>query len=301
MSLSAMPSGATYLNYLDSRAQIKVPGARIRLASHEMPGDQESSFRQDQGYWLDFCLTPRPSNTRVCYPDHWSPHRYEPLGSVFLLPPGELLRARCDAGRQITVICVLETDQLDRWFDGAIDWTERMIDASVGIQAPAVQQLMRRLGEEVYRPSFGSDVLCEALVMQLSVELGRYYVGIGERAEAGGLPAWRLRIIDERVRDMEQPPTLAELAGLCGLSVRQLTRGFRISRGCSLGDHIAAARIEHAKRLLGEGGSVKTIAFSLGFSSPSSFCCAFRRATGQTPREHRQFAGAEGGETGWRH
>ena len=34
-------------------------------------------------------------------------------------------------------------------------------------------------------------------------------------------------------------PSLAELAELCALSVRQLTRGFRASRGCSLGEHIA--------------------------------------------------------------
>src|SRR3546814_9741860 len=37
-----------------------------------------------------------------------------------------------------------------------------------------------------------------------------------------------------------------------------------------------------------EKPSVKAVSYSLGFSSPSSFCYAFRRATGVTPREFRR-------------
>jgi AraC family transcriptional regulator len=74
------------------------------------------------------------------------------------------------------------------------------------------------------------------------------------------------------------------------LSVRQLTRGFRASRGRSIGDYVAQSRIDHAKRLLATKQSVKAISYSLGFASPSSFSFAFRRATGETPREFRQRA-----------
>jgi AraC family transcriptional regulator len=107
-------------------------------------------------------------------------------------------------------------------------------------------------------------------------------------AAAGGLAGWRLRLIEERLQSSADAPTLAELAALCGLSVRQLTRGFRASRGCSIGDHIASSRVDHARRLLAGDHSVKAIAYTLGFASPSSFCFAFRRATGHTPREYRQ-------------
>jgi AraC family transcriptional regulator len=70
--------------------------------------------------------------------------------------------------------------------------------------------------------------------------------------------------------------------------VRQLTRGFRANRGRSIGDHVAQCRLDNAKRLLATNESVKSIAYSLGFASPSSFCFAFRRATGETPRQFRQ-------------
>jgi AraC family transcriptional regulator len=102
------------------------------------------------------------------------------------------------------------------------------------------------------------------------------------------LAPWRLRIIDERLEALRVAPTLAELAGLCSLSVRQLTRGFRASRGCSIGEYVAQSQIDHAKRLLASEESVKTIAYSMGFASPSSFSYAFRRATGLTPRQFRQ-------------
>jgi AraC family transcriptional regulator len=46
--------------------------------------------------------------------------------------------------------------------------------------------------------------------------------------------------------------------------------------------------MESAKRLLVAGENVKTIAFTLGFSSPSSFTFAFRRAIGLSPSQFRQ-------------
>jgi AraC family transcriptional regulator len=97
-----------------------------------------------------------------------------------------------------------------------------------------------------------------------------------------------MRLIDDRLRESLAAPTLSELATLCNMSVRQLTRAFRTSRRRSIGDHMAQCRLDHAKRLLTDDRSIKSVAYSLGFSSPSSFSYAFRRATGQSPREFQQ-------------
>jgi AraC family transcriptional regulator len=76
------------------------------------------------------------------------------------------------------------------------------------------------------------------------------------------------------------------------MSVRQLTRGFRTSRGCSISDHLVELRIEAAKRRLASSQeSIKTIAAAVGFASQSSFTFAFRRETGSTPNEFRKRAG----------
>ncbi len=135
-------------------------------------------------------------------------------------------------------------------------------------------------------PPFG--VLVHALLAgQLAIELARYCSGIEDGPVSGGLAAWRLRLIDERLKDVHVVPTLIELADMCHLSVRQLTRGFRASRGCSIRDHVARCRIESAKRLLGSEDSIKAVAFAVGFSSASAFAYAFRAATGSTPLQFR--------------
>jgi AraC family transcriptional regulator len=72
--------------------------------------------------------------------------------------------------------------------------------------------------------------------------------------------------------------------------VRQLTRGFRVSRGCSIGDYLAQARIDMAKRRLASEESIKAVAIAMGFGSPSNFTSAFRRSTGMTPGQFRQRA-----------
>jgi Helix-turn-helix domain len=44
-----------------------------------------------------------------------------------------------------------------------------------------------------------------------------------------------------------------------------------------------AQLVDHSKRLLAAGESIKSTAFALGFSSAPAFCYAFRRAAGMTP------------------
>jgi AraC family transcriptional regulator len=130
-------------------------------------------------------------------------------------------------------------------------------------------------------------MLVELMVAQLAIELGRYWTAVENENASGGLAPWRVRLIDERLREAE-PPTLAERAALCKLSVRQLTRAYRTSFQRSIGEHVAHTRLERAKRLLAGDQSVKAIALTLGFASPSSFIVAFRRTLGETPQQYRR-------------
>ena len=269
-------------------AELHVPAAKIQLVRFHIVEPADDVLRDD-AYWLDLCLTPRPRNARACYRDHWAADHFEPIGDVFLVPPGETMRARSDGGRpQVSILCHLLPEPIREWFGGDLRWTEPRLKASLDIGDATIRGLLLRLAQEARHPGFGSTVLVELIAAQMAIELGRYCASITEDPARGGLAAWRLRRIEERLREGQQIATLAELAGLCRLSVRQLTRGFRISRGCSLGQYMAQCRLESAKRLLAADKSVKAIAYSLGFASPSSFSYAFRRAVGETPRQFRQ-------------
>ena len=268
-------------------AEIRARTATAQLVHFHVHAPADSLRSEQSDYWLDLCLTPRPSNARVCYRDRWSPNRFEQLGKLFLLPPGERIQARSDGGpSQTSVLCLLRPQAIRDWFDGELQWTDQRLTAALDIADLNIRSLMMRLTEELRHPGFASDALTELVTAQLAIELTRYCTRIRELPH-GGLAPWRLRRIDERLREPGMAPSLAELARLCGLSVRQLTRGFRISRDRSIGDHIASSRVEQAKQLLAGDQSVKAIAYSLGFASPSSFAYAFRRATGLTPKEYR--------------
>ena len=270
-------------------AELRIPAARLQVVRYHQPEPVSGALHEDEEYRLDLSLTPRPRNARARYLHRWSPHRFERLGTVWLLPPGETLQATSDGVlRQRSLVCHLRPEQMREWIQHDLEWTDRRLAAILDIPDANIRGLLLRLAEEVRHPGFASEVLVELICAQIAIELGRYCAGINEGPITGGLAPWRLRLIDERLREVKAAPTLAELADLCKLSVRQLTRGFRVSRGCSIGDHVARSRLDHAKRLLASDESVKGIAYSLGFSSPSSFSYAFRRLLGETPRQFRQ-------------
>ena len=274
-------------------AEICGPLATARLVHYDLTQPRDDVFGSDifleeDAYWLDLCLTPRPRNARASYREHWGPHRFERLGDLVLVPAGEVLHAKSDRGSHASIVCLLPAEPIRSFVEDDLEWTDRRLEATLDISSANLRSLVLRLGEEARCPGFASRMLAELIAGQLAIELFRYGAAITETLATGGLARWRLRIIDERLLELRNAPTLAELAGLCNLSVRQLTRGFRASRGRSIGEYVAQSQIDHAKRFLAGDESIKSIAYSMGFASPSTFSNAFRRATGQTPRQFRQ-------------
>jgi len=271
-------------------AELRVPAAIAQLVHFHLPEpvDEMVRDREEDAYRIDLCLTPRPHDARACYRERWGPHRFERIGDVYILPPAETLQVRSKGGCQSSILCHLRPDPIRAWFDGDLHWNSRQLEASLDVHNASIRGLLLRLAEETRHPGFASQLLVELVAAQLAIELCRYCTRVADPPLPGGLAPWRLRLIDERLREVCKAPTLAELAALCRLSVRQLTRGFRVSRGCSIGNYVAQSRVDHARRLLAAEQTVKAVAYSLGFSSPPAFAHAFRRATGETPREFRR-------------
>lgn len=273
-------------------AEISAPSVSVQLIHFHNIGSNVNVLQGRESYRLDLSLTPRQQNARVCFHERWNPHRSEPLGKIFLLPSRETFAGKGDSANhsQATIICELRAEPMREWFEGDLEWTDHRLKAGLDISSATIHNLLLRLGEEMKHPGFASNVLVELIGAQLAIELGRYCTTISERQASGGLAPWRMRLIEERLRDVREAPTLAELAGICNMSVRQLARAFRASRNCSIGDYVAQCRIENAKRLLASEESIKAIAHSLGFASSCNFSHAFHRTTGETPSEYRQRA-----------
>jgi AraC family transcriptional regulator len=270
-------------------SELRAPVATAQLVRFQFPKPIDSVLRDEQQYRLDLCLTPRPGNARARFADRWQPGRFEPIGDLFLVPPGESMIAVSDGCcQQASIVCQLQPGLLRECLDDQLQWTDQSLVAGLDVHDANIRSLMLRLAQEARNPGFASQMLVELIAAQLAIELTRYSAANSEAQAPRGLAAWRLRVIDERLQELGAPPTLSELAALCRLSVRQLTRGFRVSRECSIGDYVADNRIQQARQLLAAEESIKAVAYTLGFASPSSFCFAFRRATGEAPGQFRQ-------------
>lgn len=271
-------------------AELRAEVVTAQIVHFEIPELDNHIMRQERAFWLDLSLTPRPQNARACYPDRWGKGRYKPLGTVFFTPPGEVLRISSNSGRQTSIVCRIDPELMTAWFEGELEWTPSRLEAGLDVRDESIRCHLMRATREVSHRGFASEMSLDLIAAQLAIELGRYSVGVKHSSATSGLARWRLSAIDERVREPGKPPSLSELADLCGLSVRQLSRGFRVSRNCSIGHYVEHSRIENAKRLLISGRSVKAVAYTMGFASPSSFSSAFHRATGIPPVRYRRLA-----------
>ncbi|MCP3872039.1 MAG: helix-turn-helix transcriptional regulator [Desulfobacteraceae bacterium] len=88
------------------------------------------------------------------------------------------------------------------------------------------------------------------------------------------------------VNNMENPPTLFDLARKVGLSHTKLNAGFRKIYGTTVFGCLQRIRLEHAKYLMGkEGFNVTEAAFAVGYNSVPSFSRAFSLYFKQPPKK----------------
>ena len=149
-----------------------------------------------------------------------------------------------------------------------------------------------RLAHEVLAPGFGVEALAEGLGIAIAIDLARHIRAIDPEPEmiAGGLAPWQLRRIVGYI-DTHPGATgnVTELAALCGISCRHLRRLFKQTTKQTLHEYIRDAWVAKAKSLLCDTEfPLKEITSQIGFTDPSSFSMAFRRATGAAPRTFRQ-------------
>lgn len=269
-------------------AAFRKPGISLRITRSLRLDAHDHEIEPTGSYCLILCRTPRPSDARASYPDAWGANRLEPLGDLSLLPPGQRLKIKGNRQTQVAITCHLSPTMVEQWLQHPVEWTDARLEASLHLSNPHIRMMILRLAEEAHRPGLAHDAMIKAISAQLGVEVARFCEAAREIRAVGGLAGWRLRIIDEHLRDLRSTPSIQRLAELCNLSPRQLSRGFRASRGETISEYCAGLRIELAKRLLAGEDSIKSIAFATGFAAPSTFSQAFRQHTGTTPREFRQ-------------
>ena len=94
---------------------------------------------------------------------------------------------------------------------------------------------------------------------------------------------------DILIEDLENTPSLQELAKSVGLTHTRLNRGFRKIYGLTVFNYLRAYRLKYARMLLQEEDmNVAEVAYTSGFSSPSHFATDFFRCYGVQPKLYRK-------------
>jgi AraC family transcriptional regulator len=208
------------------------------------------------------------------------------LGDIFFLPHGVPMEISCERGDRKNVVWALidlpgfcaahDIPELDCW------------PVFSDIQEPRIRDCMMRINHELIAPGFAASRLVEATLTCALIELIRYSNRIQSPQNRCHLTQWQHRVIMDRLRADLKPPQIIELAGLCNISPRHLTRVFKATTGFTLTQYISKIQIERAKyKLLDPTLAIKEVAFELGMDI-ASFYAKFRRATGLTPVEYRR-------------
>lgn len=91
------------------------------------------------------------------------------------------------------------------------------------------------------------------------------------------------------VSDLQDAPTIKELARMSGVNQQKLKNGFKHIYGDTINQYLRKVRLETAKMLLLEGNlSIRSIANRVGYTNQSHFSRRFKEEHGLLPKDMRQ-------------
>ena len=232
----------------------------------------------------------------------WLESGYEgSFGPLMMMPANGVTHGYAsEAGESVrTVEFRCDRQWLNEMVGCDSDWTVADPSSCLSLRELNIEHSMRRLGKELLEPERGSETMINSLAISVGIDLSRVLLRQGSAGSLtdlkGTLTKSKLRQVEEYVRSFSDgSPSLIDVASECGFSVAHLRRVFKSTTGKTVHDFIEEVRIERAQQLLRESSlRLKTISYQLGFSHPSAFSFAFKKATGGSPGDYRRRFGAE--------
>ena len=264
-----------------NQSRTAIASAELHDICFKSPQYVDSSRRHS---FIDLALNRRAGDPRGFYPDVRG-HRDRAIGDVIFVPANMRLKSAWNSGTQRSV-CV----QFDGTEDAGRDWTLAELDSTLDLRNGFLHDAMMRLARELEQPGFQSSLMIETLCIQIAIALARHFESARADVQRAGqrFSAVQMRRIEAMIEAGGPLPSVAELAGDCGISARHFCRMFRTTTGRSLTDFAAERRLARARILLADlRRPIKQIAWECGFRTPAAFSAAFRSATGYQPRAYR--------------
>jgi len=265
--------------------------AEVRRYFWSVPLEQTLMAMSDSVV-INMAITARPTHTRV----DWVADESDPLaadaGRLLIMIPGMPYHLTAPKGGVRSLHCAISCAKFETIMGELIDWSLLRPFGGEMRPGPEIERPMVRIHDELLRNKIGWETVIEACVDIICVELSRQFRrGRTARPDVhtGGLAAWRMRAILARIYADGPAPRVTELADLCGLTERQLSRAFKAETGSTISRAVEEVTMERAHRLLTTTDlSMSAIARELGFASADSFSQSYRRHTGTSPGKIRR-------------
>lgn len=204
-------------------------------------------------------------------------------GNFLLIPPGVLHRVKDRTPATVTFSLTFHTapgscplPALQECICGAMD--------------PRLQETARGLLAEYSQSKLLSAELMEANLLEILVLLWRSS-GLKGTAPACLLSEEdsRVAIAKQYIRDnVEQAPSVEDVAAYCHISARQLNRLFSQQAGVTPAAYIQQQRADHIQKLLRDSSlSLSAISERMHFSSEYYFSAFFKKHIGMAPGAYR--------------
>lgn len=151
-----------------------------------------------------------------------------------------------------------------------------------------IKQLMTQLEAAIHSNDFGSDVLQDALFVQLVVQLNRYFLQIEKNKDRYGVEYnEQIEAVIKYINaNLREDLTIDHLAEIFFISKYYLMRTFKAQTGYSIHRYILEKRLILARTLISKGASMTEACLDCGFNDYSSFVRAFKKTYGLSPKNY---------------
>jgi len=167
-----------------------------------------------------------------------------------------------------------------------------LVSARLGQQDRVLHGLATALLDRIETPDEKSTLFIDHIALAFHAHVTGTY---GDAAAVPALPVgqlapWQLRrAIDFLMAHLDGDPTIAELAGQCGLSSGYFARAFRRTTGVTAHQWLMRKRVERAQHLLLRGRlGLAEVAIICGFADQSHLSRVFTKFIGTSPGRWRQ-------------
>jgi AraC-like DNA-binding protein len=155
-----------------------------------------------------------------------------------------------------------------------------------------LEHITAGIRRELHDSRCGRSMVLSSLVTQLVVLGARS----AETVAGRGIPDFIQRVQQIIRASLAEPPSLAEIARVLGVSREHLARTFRFYVGMTISEFVRSVRMAHSKELLTDPAlCLGSVALQSGFYDQSHMTRAFKMSTGMTPSQYRRSLWHEGG------